>query len=73
MNYTKGVAWRPEGFQVEVQRVSGTRDRFLKVSDLNPEAHIYQRLTRGECARIGLLLVWRSVFARTPAEEALRR
>jgi hypothetical protein len=72
MRYTHGVAWNQTGFRMEVQRVTGTSDRFLKVSDLNPEAHVYQLLTRMECARLGLLLLWRAIFALTPAEESRR-
>lgn len=72
MNYTHGVAWNRTGFQLEVHRVTGSSARFLKISDLNPEAHIHQLLTRMECARLGLLLLWRAMFALTPREEAER-
>lgn len=67
IRYINGVGWRNTGFQIQVDRVPGTKDRFLTVSDLNPEAHIRQRLTRLECASLGLLLLWRSLFASYPS------
>lgn len=72
MRYSNGIAWRQTGFRLEVQRVTGTSDRFLIVADLNPETTVRQRMSRTECARLGLLLVWRALFARTPAEDAAR-
>ncbi|HEU4345775.1 MAG TPA: hypothetical protein VFU31_29855 [Candidatus Binatia bacterium] len=72
MKITNGVAWHPTGFRLEVDRITGSSERFLKVNDLNPEAQIYFRLSRMECLRLGLLLAWRALVARTPAEQARR-
>lgn len=70
MKYSQGIAWHETGFRLEVQRVTGTSDRFLIVADLNPEATVRQRMSRMDCARLGLLLFWRALFARTPAQDA---
>ena len=68
MKMSNGVLWDETGLRVEVAKVTGTADRFLKVSDLNPDVTVRRRLTRWDCARIGVLLLWRAVWARTPAQ-----
>lgn len=67
LNSSNGVLWCKTGFRLEVQKVNGKNWRFLKIGDLNPEAKIYGSFTRLDTFRMGLFLIWRSMFAKTPS------
>jgi len=67
LTLSNGVLWDGPGLRLEIQRVIGTSDRFLKLDDLNPETQIRRRLSRMDTIRIGLFFIWRAIFANPPA------
>lgn len=61
MKFTNRVAWCPAGFRLEISASAG--GKLLKISDLNPEQEINLVLTRWEAFRLGIFVVWRSLFS----------
>ena len=68
LTFSNGVLWDGPGIRIELQKVTGSTDRFLKINDLNPEVEVRRRMTRFETARIGLFFLWRSMCAKEPME-----
>lgn len=69
LKISKGVAWYPTGLRIEVARAGGKdRSRVLTVGDMNPQQHIVHVMSRWDCLRLGLLIAWCSVWARSPHE-----
>lgn len=66
LKYSNGVLWDGPGMRLEIQKVNGSPDRFLKMDDLNPEVAIRRRVTRMDLVRIGAFFIWRALFARVP-------
>lgn len=70
LKFSNGIAWHPTGLRVEVARAGGQdASRVLIVGDLNPHAHVVHVMSRWDCLRLGLLIVWRAVWARSPHEQ----
>lgn len=67
LRMSNGVMWDGPGLRLEVQKVAGSSDRFLKIDDLNPQTEVRRRLTRWDTLRIGLFLIWRSMFSKEPS------
>ena len=67
LKFSGGVAWHPTGLRVAVSRAGGAdASRVLTVGDMNPQQHVVHVMSRWSCFRLGLLIVWRSVWARDP-------
>ena len=73
LKISNGVAWHPTGLRVEVARAGGQdMSRVLIVGDLNPSARIVHVMSRWDCFRLGLLIMWRSAWAYSPPEQHSR-
>lgn len=68
LNYSNNVFWNGPGFSLDIERVTGSEDRFLRVGQLNPQSSAVGRFSRWDIFRMGMYFIWRSLFARAPAE-----
>jgi hypothetical protein len=67
LKFTNGVAWHPTGLRVAVDRAGGKdSSRVLNIEDLNPQAKVVHVMSRWDCLRLGLLIIWRSIWAHNP-------
>lgn len=51
--------WHPAGLKIRYER--DAFGEWLKVDDLNPEAHITFKLTPSELLRLGLKCIWAAI------------
>lgn len=67
MKFANGVAWHPTGLRFAIDRAGGSdASRVLIVDNLNPQVHTVHVMSRWDCFRLGLLVLWRSIWAHNP-------